>query len=615
MRRIMITTLCALASAALAKPFSEIAPADAAFVLEVPSMQRMMEGAERAGLRAMFEDRVMRDFIEAIAADSEVSLRDLLDELRVDLDDLSLPSGQVGMAMGLPDVDADWDESPPIVMFAEFDGESGAALRDAMDTIIEEGLDRRMIQLQDIDPVGDVRIVGIDSLIADELDAEREKIEEEFSRRLEALREEGDWEAWGEIYEWYESALDGVGSDDPMERAVQMMFEDMQDVYFAWVDDALVVGASADDVADAVTAMDRGRRESLAGTRFFADSLASLPREHHARLLINNQLLQERSREEIDPEFVDDMTATMEAMGLNSQTGTAISLTLGEGGEVLRTDGVTFLSAVRGVFELIDLNGPAFAGSPVLPNDAVVGGRLLFDFQSLLQVVNRAVAGMPEESRERLQPAIAQFGGIAAPILAELGPEVFVGLTDFDPSQVSLMQVDGEGTPAIVGIAVRNEQIISNVITTFGAQVGVAAREYAGAQIFEVDGLGLSAGLGYGHLVIANKQRTEDALRRLGDPTIKAFGSSPEFAAAMRTIDPTGYGVVCGEFEAVSKLLRSFVTSTIEQRTQWDEDYEVPAWVEKLPEASFFGKYLGGFAVDQHMGEGGLRGRIVVLKP
>lgn len=633
-----VTTLAALTTAGtgLAVPFAEVAPSDAVMVIEVPSVERMMEGVERAGLRAMIDDRAFRSFGEALldaaGGDGEVGFTDVLDELDIELDELSMPTGQIGFAFGAgADSVAGFGEmdlesamgGSSIVLMAEFDGAGADAMRAALERLIDEGIDRDLIRLDDVDPVGDVEIVGIDSVIAEELFEQQMAVEEEFSRRAEELREANDWEAWGELWEWYEQAFEEVGSDDPLERAMQNLYAQLDDMHMAWVGDTMVASTIPESVIDAVEAMQDGRDESLAGSDFYADSIAALPDEHHARFMVNlkamNELNAAMMEDMGDPEMLDEMEAMQRAMGTDANHAIAASLTVGEAGEVVRLDSVTFLDEARGLYALFDLEGAPFTGTPVLPSDAIMGGRVLFDFASVIEVAQAAIAGMPQMMRDDLEPGFMQFSAIAAPILNVLGPEVYLGVDEFDPESLAggmaMMMMGGDTPPVVLGVSVKDETIISNLVTTFGAAAGIESRDFGGGQVFGIEGVDVAMGLGFGHAVIGGEANVEDALRRLADPSIAAFGSGERFRAAMENVDSSGQAVWFAETSRLYELVQDFISAGMEQRQEWDDEFEPPAWFEEMPDPEDMGTYLGDIVLDQHMRDEGLVGTLILLKP
>lgn len=188
-----------------------------------------------------------------------------------------------------------------------------------------------------------------------------------------------------------------------------------------------------------------------------------------------------------------------------------------------------------GLFTLLGAAPKGFEPPAFVSSDAMSVGTLYVNFDKVLPFVRQALKDLPEDSRPFGEQELAQVEGIAGPVLASLGGRVHILTTISRP-----MKADSEQT--VWALELKDADPIKNILTAFGASMGLKPRDFEGNQIFSNPeagefGLNLAVGVGFGHAFIGGVTGVENAMRQASRPA-NSIASKPEFVDAAGVLRP-----------------------------------------------------------------------------
>jgi len=490
--------LCAAANADI----TEVAPADAFAVANIPDIAELKASVEGSPLNDLWNHPEVQAFITAFIEDAEDEMTDdaSLDwwsELeyfdgepittRILLLDHLLPDVSLGMAFWTNAEQI--DDGPEIIMHADF-GQRAGDIQDLFDQALDKGLEDELITYEK-DDYGPATIYSITFT-----DAE---FEEEF---------------------------EGMGFDDTIG-----IDQFQQEMYITRIGDSFLIGSSIGAVERAVDASD-GDAGTLGESEQHQAFLAQHPDDLLAYAYVRPDSLVDSLSGGTGFLF-DVPMPILDSVGITEVNSVGISMSMGGDGALVSSRITAAMPEKTGIATLFDLDRdgytpPAFAGA-----DTAQINSLLFDFKGVFALAHKIAAGFPADEGEFYEMQITQAEGMVGPLLQVLGPNVHI-------VERYRMPFGFDSQERLIAIQLNDELAASNLITVFGGGMGLEARQFEGSQIYESEMAPFSIGIGAGHAFIGPGEMIENAFRRAADPGQNTLGSEPAYIAAAKELEGTG---------------------------------------------------------------------------
>lgn len=605
-------------------PISDLVPAHAMFVFEIDDFSKLVEAAEASSIKALLEHPKFVAFFEAIArdvdVDDQVDKDAILDRLGIDPKDLDWPTGRVGFASyftdtaevlfsTLLDTDSEFDPDDFHYLVIADLGPSVGPILDALDTIIDYGLDRDWLELDGDHGVGEHEIIVVKSLIHTERTTRMAELSAEYSKRIEALGPEN-WESrWHEVWQWYSGELESItsGTGDPAEDAIRDALAYFDTIAYTTFDDQLIAGMSPQTVEDALIAIADGMDSPASSAPFIVETASQFDPDSLARLYVNlNELMslqQHKNQLFAQVSGYDSNTAAADDLwGINEIRGLGVGLLLDQPGAIAQIEAHLTMDSKQGLITLMDLHSNPFDPPAFVPADAIMAARFLVDFPSILDIARSYVQSLPDDLRGMFEAQLQMAVGMAGPILAKLGPEVYLWQTatestDDPDSALSVF--------AGMGLAVRtgDPETLASSLAGLVSMAGLEGRTFEGAQLFASSESPVAVGLGEEWVFVGSEQSVEDALRRVSNRAGSTLADEPAFRTAMADLDADG------PIAAYISLER--ILSAYEEEAKSIQE----PWAEHFPPIDLWLQYLGDIGLEVISTDTGFSARIRIGEP
>ncbi len=566
-------------------PISELVDERAMLIVEVDDFSELAAAADRAGLKDLIEHPQVVEFLEAYfggdGSDEDVGLDEVLERLGVDREDLVWPSGRVGLAVSLPaELDevieseefADDEISYRMVVFADL-GDGAGVVRDGIEALVDLGLDKGFIEIEEDERVGDARVVTLRSIVRIETDEAMNAFFEEYSRRMEAVESQEDYEA---LWEWMDSNSPESPFDDleGVDAAISNLFYASAEFSYTWIGDTFILTNHGESMLDLLDAVEDGLDNAAADAPFFADSLDGLGDGAQIRAALNlsaffglslaNAAMMGNA---FDPFGVmQDISFTL--MGLREMEGLGATVTL-DAPEVADMRMRMVVSEKTGWMRLVDLGGEAIELPDFIPAEASGAAVIRADFSRAIELAEEVLKGLAGEQGELARAQSQPFLFLAKPIVESLGDRVLTWSMPASPDELGENPMAG----TVIAIPLSDVTALRNVLTGFGGTVGLAPREFGGAQVFESETMPMSVGLGNGYVVIGATARVEDTLRLAGSPRGGGLAATEEFRDAIAALgDANWVGISYQNTERYFEQLFKMSEAYDEQQAEWFEE-------------------------------------------
>ncbi|MDX9910924.1 MAG: hypothetical protein RBS39_03730 [Phycisphaerales bacterium] len=618
-------SLAMIASPALAQDRTpSLAPTDTMYLLHVPSFATFAEHYEDSALHALYAEPAIRAILDDALEGTWKGIDGMLDTLGHERDDLTPPTGELGLAFWLvmpePEEHADDEDfyfnyEPPeshFLAYAQF-GENAEAWRDLTSAWTDHlAKDRDAYRIDEEDFAGRT-IVSVVPLEWEQAQNEDENADDEMGDD-EWNEEDWDEEDWNE---------DDAGPLDPSDY-----LEPEHPLYFAWVDDDLVVSTDMDRLERAIESLGGKDIDSLADSDDFARARSMLPRNADAHAVLMLDKVWEPFLQNMGFMFAmmmgdADPEAMLDALGLSGARALAAGVTLAPDQSALRVDAALLAPERRGLLSLVDFPAASIDPPDWVGESASSYGVFRVHFDRVIPLIRDVIARLPEDQRAQAEFGFNQFTALAGPVLETLGPEVYSAGRIVRPLSATSSQ-------SLYVIPVKDELIVRNVMQLGAQSMGLEARDFEGATIYSGEYFPVALGLGYGRAFIGAAPAVEDAMRSAANPGNAPLARSDRWRNAAQFIDRDATGaswmdvVEAFEISAWSvKNQRALIEEQLSQVPDIDEDtkksilenYETPEWAEKFPAPAVWRRHIGDLTYDFRWGSGGLRSTINLLKP
>ena len=613
--------LMALAGAAGAPAkftVADLVPANAILLFQIDDAAAARAAWTASPLSKLVEGEQFKALWKAIGeeaakrGDAEVKgFEKWLEDAGVKVEELPTPTGTAGFAI-IPSVDAKTNVvTASFVSVAAYDADSGKKIAEAADKIFDH-LDKKKLATISDETVAGVAAKKIKLLPPAKTEKPNDGknagmgAEEDESEPAEPLFEEGFYARSGDTF-FFASSLAAL------ERSLDQLS-----------------GKAKGDSLGTTPGYDAAKAVHQTGTiahaTAFIEPISKLAADLEGKL-------PEPNWEKPDAPLVSMLRSLQEentpvllsGFGVKGTKALVLSMSMDSDSSLAEIDFTMLQKDKGGLLSLIEpLKGtalPAFVG----PEVASVGAANV-RFDKILELARATIKDLPAETRQSAEAGLMQAEGFIGPILAAMGPEVYV-MTIFEQPLSPTSQ------RTIGAIKMTDPAPIVNTLTAFGGQAGAKARDFEGHQIWEMQGgIGpqISVGIGLGYVFIGNVKDVENSLRAGGRADGPRLSNENRFKFAANSFDPSALSIVWADTaQAIKYAYWQFQNPDAmwEQQTKSLRDMginldemgmkkpEKAAWVAKLPPIDDVLKVVGDSVMDYYWTPAGPKLRIRYLRP
>lgn len=598
----VLTMIAASAAAALTTPlqaidFRAVAPQDAATVVVIEDFTTMQAHLDDSGLRDVWDDPRVQEWFDSFTEMVLEEYGEELDALGLDIKDMKMPTGQVGMGMWVDqnDLDEEGMPKPPQVLIVADFGDNAADMFAMLEEAMHTAADDDKVRLEE-DDYGDYAIMTV-------LPVEEEEDEDGE-----------DWEDWDD---WDEPAMGGpLASLFPGTDGFEQM-------HLTFADEVLLVCTSMRGLEDALDRHDGDGPDSLMSSETFLDA--------HRRV------------GDADVWFVNTMDEQFEQMlaqdpmigGMIKDFGLTDIQSLSAGLSMDSDIGMAELLAFlvtedkQGVLGLLDFEGKPFSPPAFISPDTTELVSAQFSFDRLMDLVKQAMQAAMAEDEMGMAAMMEQQLRMVEPAVRAMGPDV-------NMQSIIRRPFDGDSEISLTAIRVRDAKTVAAVVDNFGMQIGLQSRDFQGNQIWTMgDGgffpLQIAIGLGAGHLFVSpSEEMVENALRQAGESDSPALVDDETFKKAVGVLDNRGvlfgYSNVKRQLpyikwvtENMADMLRQQFMDQMggEQLQPWQEEMveDMAAAAKEAPPLDAIFEYIGNMVYEVQSTDEGYAAKAYILAP
>lgn len=455
-----------------------VAPENSVLVVGMPNAQLTRERFERTALYDMWQSDEFKKMREDDPTGATDAFQEFLDELGVDRDELSLPTGAIGFAM-FPVIDPETGRPEPgMLAFADY-----GAKADAIGALVLAALDR----------------------------GERDRVLEFEVKEILGR----------EVYEVRPRDDDGDAFADEdfdpfaMMPSPQDLLGDIEQVYYVRDNNVFLMATDLGSLTETLDRIDGNVRRTMADREDFQAIMGQVGRDDMYFAFLTRDLMQ--------------IVSAFDDMGMMMMMGPTVKAIFGDIrgiGMGARLDGndamvegrwsVYMPAGKTGLPRLFDLSAPRGAVPAFVGPDAVSYGSVNVRFDQVVPVLRSIIQSNPLLAMQagEIMPMIE---GPVADILATLGNRVHSSATITRP-------LTAESLSGILAIEARDQQQFENIFGQFAPQMGLEPRDFLGQRIYAMDmgmmgpGMSFALGIGGNHIFLGAMEGVEQALRTVGQP-------------------------------------------------------------------------------------------------
>lgn len=581
---------------------SAIAPYDSALVVGI---------ADCAALRASFEDgtmgRLRRDaemkaFIDGVLDESLKPFQERVGAAGVKTEDLDFPIGPAGLSLFTTTVEEErrWH----FLFMADYADKAGE-MAEAFEKIIDHELEQGTIELKE-DELKGAKIWTITLL--KEPDAEEPGA---------AAGDEPD---------------DPMGDEDLPPGMEDFDFDDFEPppgpfdhvdtITLARLGGVFFLSSSAETLESAIMAAGGADQRTIADNPAFQQALE----QHPAGVQAYAVGLAEPVLPDIDeamgalPFFLpvpfDADFAGL--LGLDKVRSVSIGVSLETAQAASELSLGVVMPEKTGLFSLFTKASGAFDPPSFVHPDAATIARYTIDFPAIIKLADDFVASLPEDERAQARAGLDQAMEVARPVLENIGPELYV-MSSYDQPLTSASE------QVLTVLPVKDQLIISNLLTTFAAELGFEAGDFEGNTIFRgQDAIPLAIGLGFGHAFVGPPTAVENAMRAAGNPAGPRLATEPKFREAVALMRSSSIMAWFVDIEQSLKWSAFQAAETRKMMEEWakeaGEEFDpadagmVGGLTGQVPPADIVARYLGDVIFDLEPTPEGYRGKALWLR-
>lgn len=573
------------AAAEAAAPVERLAPADSVVVISVDDFAEALGRFKETRLWALWRSDEIQGLYGDAAEEALDEVREALEELEIDEDALTPPSGPVGVAIFPGDLQG---AEPGFIATADFGEEA-----DQIDRIVKTLMDKAR----------------------DDLDARFDE-QEVLGRTVYTLDvteidfDEGEADQWKQGRD--EPPLTPMGPGDmPEPREV---LERVGAIHFVRDGSSFMVSSDFRALRDALETSDEDGRSGLDERADFRAARSLIGRADGYAIVL--------TRDIADAFGGGDPMAHMAQQMVQSIVGDIKALSFGVrlgGAEAMveETLAVYMPNGKNGLSSLLD-NATPRSDVPSFVSPRAIGYTSVnFEFDGVIGLLRTIGQTNPMLGAE-IDQFLFDHGDTVRKVCSALGPDVHTVTMLARPLKMDSLKT-------LYVIRSSNPGQVEEVLAEYAPQLGLQPRDFLGHRIYDmpanplmmgmgamVPGMeGFAIGFGGGWVMAGNTSVVEDGLRAAGDGQAPTIAGEPVYKRALRVLAgrPVAWGVanIIDHMEYFIALDEMVQEQMIEQWRQWDPEYarelerELAAqpdapWADLDPE--MLRKYLGPISWD-----------------
>jgi hypothetical protein len=602
--------LCGTALSADGVTIAELAPKDSVLVLGVDDSKAMYEAADRAGFVDLWEEPRVQSWLEKVSADTVASLTESLEKLGLSKEDLKRPTGAAGLAAWFTSFEApenlDEPSLPGVVALAEY-GEEAGPFHDKIVEAMEKAQEQKLITLKEREHAG-VSVYTY-SFVESEADAAMRTRAKELQEKIEKFHNDPDENAPNPFDDFTDEDWEALGAD-----AGGPGYKEMS---YARVDGVLLLCSEADQMDRSIDRVKGGKLDSIESDAAFNQARGKLGKAQGYAVMLpspGKRWLEAQLKAAPEMEAAFSMTM-LEPLGIGTISSISSGITLDAEDALYRQTYFVLTDKKDGLLGLVDAPTMAFTPPAFIPADAASVTVFQMNFGGILPLVAKIAQSLPEDVRPMVEGQMMMASQIVAPVLANLGPEVWI-------SQWFSKPFSPTGTSQLFAIKARDAAALGQSISGIMGMMQMAPRDFQGNQIWTppagampVD-TELAIGLGAGYLFVGPTPAVENALRQAGGENA-GLAAEPAFKKALGLVSGQGIAYTYSNTAAmvdyydwysknIDKVVDSMVKAEFGDEVPADEDEA--GWrkerAEEIKESMSF--FTGGMPIDlikKYMGD------------
>ncbi len=562
-----------------------IAPENSVMIVGVPNVQLTQERFQRTALYDLWNSEEMKQFREDDMTGLAEEFYTFLDELGVNRDELSMPTGAMGFAM-FPVIDEELGQAAPgMIAFADF-GDTAAAMGAMMLAMLDRGDQDGVLEYEVKDILG--RSVYEVRMIADDID------EDEF-----------DFDAFNMM----PSPQDFIGDLDRM--------------YYVHDGSMLMLCSDLGSITETLDRIDGNVRGTLADRDDFQGIMNQIGRDDFYFAVLTRDMMEiamaadEMGMLMFVTPTLKELFGDIRGFGMGARFDGADAMFEGRWS-------VYMPAGKRGLTRLMDLSSPRGGIPAFVGPDTLNYGSMNFRFDQVASVIRSVVRSNPliEMQAEEMMEMV---DGPLTEILNTLGSQVHTAMSITRPVTLESMSF-------LMAVEARDAQGFENIFGQFAPEMGMEPRDFLGQRIYSMDMGGMvdggmdsmSVGIGGNHVFLGPTPAVEQALRTVSDPDMAiTLAEEPGFRDAERLFsqgDLVGWQYVnliemldaMGEFSELQQ--QAFIDQIAEANPEWAEEMREEG-IEQPMDFDLLRRHIGAMISELRSTDDGFVGTMFLLTP
>ncbi len=606
-------------SAALADSFTiaDVAPKNAALVVSIDDYKAMRASFDKTGFMEVWKDPSIQSWFKKYSKEAIDDLNKDLEAINMKVEDLKEPSGPIGLTFWItPAAVAGEKPTAHTLAFGDWGDNTDEAATKIAEALAQAEEKGKVVV--DEDEYASTKIFAITDPNAGKDDAEDDA-------------DEADEDA------------EDMDFDMPEPEAP---FAEVKTVYYARVANNLVFSSDMSSVERVIDRAAGKDADSLGDTADYSAVIAQIGKNQGYAafftsslldLLAKNDAAERANLTDEEKAFLPPAPSQIVSiLGLAGVKGGSVGLNFDTDKGMAEGSFGVLVPEKKGLFTLIDPPAADFTAPAFVSADAASLSMLQLQFSELFPLLLELTKQLPAEMAQQMEMNLQQAAGMAAPILDNIGPQMFVTQSYEKPYSATSQKV-------LFATAARNPDAIAQQINTLGAMANLQVRDFQGNQIWSMPegammapGLdSIAIGLGAGHLFIGTSTAVENALRLAANPGDAQLAKDPRFLTAMKTLPANGLAFAWGDMKQAieyadwtlrnrDKIMAAQADDIFgddpesqEAKKQYLESMKesTPEALRELPPLDILIKHIGDSVMDFQLTPDGIRGKFLYLRP
>ena len=225
-------------------------------------------------------------------------------------------------------------------------------------------------------------------------------------------------------------------------------------------------------------------------------------------------------------------------------------------GQVELSSGIYVPGDKAGAWSLLGPGAPIEAPPPMIGPDAVGMGRVNVRFAKVMDVINTAMASLPQDQADQIDAMLLELGPMMTKGLEALGPGMWTYETVRQP-------LTPESRVSSTLVSCSNPKAVYEFIEQMGGSMGLEPRDFDGNTIFGSEFMPFAVGISNGWMATGDSKLVEQSMRAIGQKDLPSVADSPAYKAAALAVggDPViawGFIDTAARWEFERQLLEQF---------------------------------------------------------